>query len=75
MTDERATIYERITNQIVAAIEAGAETFRMPWHHDGSVTTRPINIASGRGYRGANILVLWAAAESGSEQELPKIVR
>lgn len=64
MSDERASIYERITNQIVAAIEAGAATFRMPWHHDGSVTTRPTNIASGRGYRGANILVLWAAAEN-----------
>jgi antirestriction protein ArdC len=64
MTDERASIHERITNQIVAAIEAGADAFRMPWHHDGSVTTRPINIASGRGYRGANILVLWAAAET-----------
>lgn len=62
MTDERASIYERITNQIIAAIEAGAHSYRMPWHHDGSVTTRPINIVSGKPYRGANILVLWAAA-------------
>lgn len=62
MTDERASIYERITNQIVAAIEAGAGAFRMPWHHDGSATTRPINVTTGKGYRGANILALWASA-------------
>lgn len=63
MTDERANIYERITSQIVAAIEAGTPTYRMPWHHDGSEITRPINIASARRYRGANILALWTAAE------------
>ena len=29
---ERADVYARITAQIVAAIEAGAGEYRMPWH-------------------------------------------
>jgi antirestriction protein ArdC len=58
----RSDIYSRITADIITAIEAGAGTFRMPWHHDGSNTSRPLNIASSKPYRGVNILVLWAAA-------------
>jgi len=57
-------IYERVTNQIIAAIEAGAGDFRMPWHHDGSAITTPVNIASTKTYRGVNILSLWAAAHA-----------
>lgn len=57
-------IYERVTNQIIAAIEAGAGDYRMPWHHDGSAITTPVNIASSRTYRGVNILSLWAAAHA-----------
>ena len=40
---ERTDIYTRVTNEIVAAIEAGAGSWTMPWHHDGSATSRPIN--------------------------------
>ena len=63
MNDKRADIYSRITNQIIAAIEAGTGEFRMPWHHDCSATTRPVNVMSGKRYRGVNVLVLWSAAE------------
>lgn len=58
----RGDIYSRITADIITAIEAGTGTFRMPWHHDGSNTSRPINLASSKPYRGINILALWAAA-------------
>jgi hypothetical protein len=51
----RADIYTRITAEIVAAIEAGAGEWRMPWHHDGSSIARPRNVASDRAYRGINI--------------------
>jgi antirestriction protein ArdC len=34
----------------------------MPWHHDGSSISRPKNVASAKGYRGMNVLALWAAA-------------
>ncbi len=63
MASERADVYTRITNEIVAAIEAGAGRWKMPWHHDGSATSRPINLASKRPYRGINVLALWAVAE------------
>ena len=57
-SSQRASIYERITADILAAIERGADKWRMPWHHDGSPTARPINVATGVPYRGLNILVL-----------------
>jgi len=57
-------VYERVTNQIIAAIEAGAGEYRMPWHHDGSSVTTPVNVASRKAYRGVNILSLWAAAQA-----------
>lgn len=57
-------IYERVTNQIIAAIEAGAGEYRMPWHHDGSSITTPVNVASRKAYRGVNVITLWAAAQA-----------
>ncbi len=61
---ERADVYTRITAEIVAAIEAGAEDWRMPWHHSGTQVTRPENVASARRYRGVNVLALWIAAQA-----------
>lgn len=61
---ERADVYTRITDEIVAAIEAGAGDWRMPWHHNGAAVTRPQNVTSGRRYRGVNVLALWIAAEA-----------
>lgn len=61
-SQDRADIYTRITAEIVAAIQAGAGDYRMPWHHDGAATARPINVASTRAYRGVNVLALWVAA-------------
>lgn len=57
----RADIYARITSEIIAAIEAGPGEFWMPWHHDGAPGAIPRNIASGKAYRGVNVLSLWAA--------------
>lgn len=64
MSHGRADIYERVTAQIIAAIEAGASGYRMPWHHRGSSASRPVNVVSGKPYRGANVIMLWIAAES-----------
>jgi antirestriction protein ArdC len=63
-TTERVDIYTRITNEIVAAIEAGthASGWKLPWHHDGSAIARPMNLTSQKRYRGINILALWVAA-------------
>ena len=57
-------IYERVTTQIIDAIEAGAGEYRMPWHHDGSAITTPVNVASRKAYRGVNVIALWAAAHA-----------
>ena len=37
----------------------------MPWHHDGDSIARPCTVTSDKGYRGINILALWAAARRG----------
>jgi antirestriction protein ArdC len=63
MAEQRADVYARITDEIVAAIEAGVGKWKMPWHHDGSATSRPINLASNKPYRGISVLALWAVAE------------
>src|SRR5689334_7073822 len=64
MQHETSDIYERITNQIVAAIEAGAGTYRMPWHVTEAERFTPVNVTSGKAYRGVNVLSLWVAAEA-----------
>mgnify|MGYP002777318683 CR=1 FL=1 len=68
--EERADVYARVTDAIVAAIESGAakgKDWRMPWHRrrdpDGSPML-PVNVARGAAYRGVNTLALWAAAEA-----------
>jgi antirestriction protein ArdC len=55
--------FERITASIIQAIEAGAETYRMPWTCSGGAVELPINAISRRAYRGINVLLLWAAAQ------------
>ena len=52
----RHDIYSSITAQLVAAIEAGAGEWRMPWHHRGAPVMRPRS-AAGRAYSGINRLV------------------
>lgn len=62
----KTTIYETITNQIVQAIEEGAELYRMPWHRARPDITNPVNAASGRSYRGLNVITLWMMAHARS---------
>ena len=62
----RANLYEDVTAKIVAAIEAGAGEWRMPWHHNGASTSRPINVVSRKPYRGVNVVALWVAAQAAS---------
>ena len=59
----KTDICQRITNQIIAAIAAGAGEYRMPWHRKLGIGT-PTNAISGRAYRGINTLLLWAEAET-----------
>lgn len=58
------TIYDTITASIVRAIEQGAGKWTMPWHGRGAAAGIPINASTGRGYQGANVLVLWGQAQA-----------
>ena len=54
----RRDVHRAITDEIVAAIDAGAKRYEMPWHQG---ITRPVNASTGRAYHGVNVLALWAA--------------
>lgn len=63
-SEERIDIYQRVTDQIVAAIEAGVDSWHMPWHTSGRFAFSPLNAVSRKAYRGINVLCLWAAAQA-----------
>src|ERR1700730_10846945 len=65
----RADVYARVTVEVVAAIEAGAGEWRMPWHHDGTSTARPTTVAPAKRYRGINTVALGVAAMPGGYGE------
>jgi len=56
-------IYRRITEQIAAAIAAGAPRFEMPWHSTAGFLGLPSNAISGHVYRGINVVSLWVSAQ------------
>jgi antirestriction protein ArdC len=63
MNQQTPDIYERVTRQIIEAMERGAGAYRMPWHVTGAESFAPMNAASKRAYRGINVLLLWLLAE------------
>jgi antirestriction protein ArdC len=66
MSAENKDTFQRVTDQIVKAIEEGAPSYRMPWRTSGGFPSSPINAVTERPYRGINILVLWAIAQEKS---------
>jgi len=64
MEAEKKDIYQRVTDQVVAAIEAGTESLKLPWRTSGGFPSSPINAVTKRPYRGINVLILWATAEA-----------
>ena len=63
-TKARVDVHDAITAKIVAAIEAGAGEFQMPWHRPGVAFTIPRNALTEKQYRGSNILSLWIDADA-----------
>lgn len=57
-------VYQKVTNQIVAALEQGVRPWMQPWsaEHAAGRITRPLR-ANGLPYQGINVLMLWGAAE------------
>ena len=57
MTHVLKDVYQSVTNQIIAALEAGTPPWVCPWQ-GGAGDLAPANLASGRPYRGINVLLL-----------------
>jgi antirestriction protein ArdC len=63
MSNEKRDTFQRVTDQIVKAIEEGAGSYRMPWRTSGGFPSSPINAVTKRPYRGINVLILWALSQ------------
>ena len=63
-TPKHQDLYDRVTRQIIEAIEAGAQRWRMPWHIAEADAFCPVDAVSKRPYRGVNVLALWVAAQA-----------
>jgi antirestriction protein ArdC len=63
-TTTREDVYTRVTDRIVAELEAGTLPWLKPWNaeHAAGRITRPLRY-NGQRYSGINILMLWAEAE------------
>jgi antirestriction protein ArdC len=59
----RTDVYQKITDQIVAALEQGVRPWHQPWQaeHSAGRITRPLR-GNGIPYQGINVLMLWSAA-------------
>lgn len=57
----RASLYFEITDRIIADLERGCVPWVKPWGAAKVAVGLPRNAASGRGYSGINILILWGA--------------
>ena len=63
---DRTSLYDEITGKILAELEAGRLPWVQPW---GTAAAKaplamPTNAATGRGYSGINVLILWGAVIS-----------
>lgn len=60
---DRANLYDEITNKIIAELEAGCVPWVQPWGTAavGAPLAMPKNAATGRQYSGINILILWGS--------------
>lgn len=55
-------LYATVTNQIIAALEAGVRPWVRPWTKTGAPTIAKPLRSTGEPYRGINVLLLWGAA-------------
>lgn len=61
--DDWTTLYQEITDRIIAELEAGVVPWVQPWGRSeaGAGLGLPRNAATGRCYSGINVLILWGA--------------
>ena len=60
---DRASLYDEITTKIITELEAGRVPWVQPWGTAAAkaALAMPKNAATGRGYSGVNVLILWGA--------------
>ncbi|MBN9505400.1 MAG: DUF1738 domain-containing protein [Altererythrobacter sp.] len=63
-TSDRPTLYQDITDKIIAELEAGRVPWVQPWASASAPLQMPHNAVSGRCYSGINVLILWDAVIS-----------
>jgi antirestriction protein ArdC len=63
MTTVRNDVYSRVTDQIIAELEAGVRPWVQPWNaaHAAGEVSRPLRY-NAVPYRGINVVLLWLAA-------------
>ena len=58
----RRDVAAEITETITRQLEAGVAPWVRPWMSPGASTALPSNAATGKRYRGVNVMLLWATA-------------
>ena len=58
----RTDIYQTVTDNIIAALEAGVKPWSCPWQRVPGMSGVPSNFATGVAYSGMNIMLLWCSA-------------
>jgi antirestriction protein ArdC len=63
----RTSLYQEITDKIIAQLEAGSVPWVQPWGTTGGKASlaMPKNAATSRCYSGINVLILWSAVVEG----------
>ena len=61
----RASLYDEVTQRIVAELEQGCFPWVQPWDSAAAAPSLPRNALTARYYSGVNILILWAAGVAG----------
>ena len=63
--EPRASLYDDVTNRIIAELEAGRVPWVQPWGRveggGGTAPGLPRNALTGQNYSGVNVLILWGA--------------
>jgi antirestriction protein ArdC len=57
----RASLYEEVTDRIVAELERGSVPWVKPWNDSGVALGMPRSAATRKFYSGINVLILWDA--------------
>ncbi|APR51050.1 DUF1738 domain-containing protein [Sphingomonas koreensis] len=61
----RASLYDEVTQRIVAELEQGCFPWVQPWDSAAAAPSLPRNALTARCYSGVNILILWASGVAG----------